>query len=200
MGNGGSKPEQHIFTADAPVSFSQSVLDSLQRNPETDSTRARQTELNVQSRVNSELARIRDAQAKQLADLTASLTTNPPSDKTPAPTTSQRDPNSLAAHLSSPFYQDHSPSKPVKPVVDTPADSGRSRDSVQKEIMDLRQKLDARKKVEKTSPEVEKAKEKVVQCLRAHDRRSLDCWQEVEQFKVEVGKLEKKFVDKVGGR
>lgn len=66
--------------------------------------------------------------------------------------------------------------------------------------MDLRQKLDARKKVEKTSPEVEKAKESVVQCLRAHDRRPLDCWQEVEQFKVEVGKLEKKFVEKVGGR
>jgi len=64
--------------------------------------------------------------------------------------------------------------------------------------MDLRQKLDARKKVEKASPEVEKAKESLVQCLRTNDRRPLDCWQEVEEFKREVGRLEQAFVQKIG--
>ena len=64
--------------------------------------------------------------------------------------------------------------------------------------MDLRQKLDARKKVEKVTPEVEKTKENLVQCLRTNDRRPLDCWQEVEQFKREVGRLEQAFVQKVG--
>lgn len=64
--------------------------------------------------------------------------------------------------------------------------------------MDLRQKLESRKKVEKVSPEVEKAKENLVTCLRHNDRRPLDCWQEVEAFKAEVGKLEKAFIQKAG--
>lgn len=64
--------------------------------------------------------------------------------------------------------------------------------------MDLRQKLDSRKKVEKASPEVEKAKENLVKCLRTNDRRPLDCWQEVETFKAEVGKLEQAFIQKAG--
>jgi altered-inheritance-of-mitochondria protein 13 len=65
---------------------------------------------------------------------------------------------------------------------------------VQKEIMDLRKKLDSRKKLDKVSPEVEKAKESLVTCLRTNDRRPLDCWQEVETFKAEVAKLEKAFI------
>lgn len=162
---------------------------------QTDSTRARNEELKVQQRVQAELQRIRDTQAQQLDTLTASLTTNPP-DEPAVPADPARDPTSLAYHLSSPFYQDHG-AKPVA-TVDTPSDSGRSHDSVQQEIMDLRQKLEQRKQVEKPSPEVEKAKESLVQCLRVNDRRPLDCWQEVEHFKREVGKLEQAFVQKVG--
>lgn len=64
--------------------------------------------------------------------------------------------------------------------------------------MDLRQKLESRKKLDKVSPEVEKAKESLVSCLRMNDRRPLDCWQEVEDFKTEVGKLEKAFIQKAG--
>ncbi len=64
--------------------------------------------------------------------------------------------------------------------------------------MDLRQKLDSRKKLEKPSPEVEKAKNSLVKCLRTNDRRPLDCWEEVEAFKIEVGKLEKVFIEKAG--
>ena len=64
--------------------------------------------------------------------------------------------------------------------------------------MDLRQKLESRKKLDKVSPEVEKAKESLVSCLRKNDRRPLDCWQEVETFKAEVGKLEKAFIQKAG--
>lgn len=64
--------------------------------------------------------------------------------------------------------------------------------------MDLKAKLEQRKKVDRSSPEVEKAKEGLVQCLRANDRRPLDCWQEVEIFKKEVGKLEQAFVQRVG--
>jgi MICOS complex subunit MIC19 len=144
--------------------------------------------------VNSELKRIRDSQAKQLSDLTASLTTNPPSDSSKSQE-SKRDPNSLAAHLSSPFYQDHSS---TAGTAEPKQQSDRTHDSVQKEIMDLKQKLEARKKLDKVSPEVEKAKEELVTCLRTNDRRPLDCWQEVEAFKAEVGKLEKAFIQKAG--
>lgn len=142
--------------------------------------------------MNSELKRIRDKQAAQLSSLTASLTTNPPQNSSTA-SESQRDPNSLAAHLSSPFYQDTSTRSGAK--FDAKEESDRSHDSVQKEIMDLRKKLDGRKKVEKMSPEVEKAKEKLVACLRTNDRRPLDCWEEVEKFKAEVGRMERVFIE-----
>lgn len=160
---------------------------------QSDSTRAKDLELKVQQRVNNELQRIRDRQAAQLTNLTASLTTNPQAEGVPAERT-QRDPNTLAAHLSSPFYQDYN--APAGAVASPKRESDRTHDSVQKEIMDLRQKLEARKKVDKVSPEVEKAKEELVTCLRTNDRRPLDCWQEVETFKQEVGKLEKAFIQK----
>lgn len=64
--------------------------------------------------------------------------------------------------------------------------------------MDLKAKLESRKQIEKTSPEVEKARETVRNCLRKNDRRPLDCWEEVEQFKAEVGKMEKAFVQRAG--
>lgn len=198
-------------TRDAPVRLSQSVINNLQNSPEvrralyqiilcdtytakkTDSTRAQDAELKVQDRVNAELKRIRDSQAQKLDFLTASLTTNPPKEDA-AFSEPQRATTGLAYHLSSPFYHD-SNTKIESPAS---ADSGRSHDSVEKEIMDLRAKLDARKKVEKVPVEVETAKEKLVQCLRTNDRRPLDCWQEVEQFKVQVGKLEQAFIQKAG--
>ncbi|RMX76789.1 hypothetical protein D0869_10405 [Hortaea werneckii] len=175
---------------------------------QSDTTRARTAELKVQHRVNAELQRIRDTQAQQLEQLTASLTTSAPGDDTTTttgsnlPITSEpsKDPTSLAYHLSSPFYQDHSGTNATSTAhtLDTPFDSGRSHDSVARAIMDLKTKLEQRKRTEKASPEVEKAKESMVQCLRMNDRRPLDCWQEVEQFKREVGRLERGFVEKVG--
>jgi len=208
------------LSSDAPVSFSQSVLDSLQRSPEvslpsspvdhqqpqlltiqTDRVRAHDIELRIQSRVQSELTRLRDAHAQQLEDLTARLTTHPPADLS-APSQHQLDaaaePIGLFAHLRSPFYQappttpDSTTARTQKAIA-----SDLSHDSVEKEIMDLRRKLEARKKVEQMSPEVAGVRERLVQCLRINDRRPLDCWQEVEQFKMEVGKLEQEFVRKV---
>ena len=73
------------------------------------------------------------------------------------------------------------------------------RQSVQREIETLRQRLSQRKLREDIMNDkgVEKAKEDVVKCLRINDRRPLDCWQEVEIFKKEVGRLEKDFLGKV---
>lgn len=76
---------------------------------------------------------------------------------------------------------------------------GIDRTAVSKEIDDLRKKLDSRKKTVEMDREVERAKEQVIICLRKNDRRPLDCWQEVEKFKQEVGRLEKKFVDSNAG-
>lgn len=167
--------------------------------PQTDSTRAQTLELQVQSRVNEELTRIRDAGAQKLSDLTASLTTNIQASSPEAPPAEDpaHNPHSLAYHLSSPFYQDHSAGKPAATAAPR-TDSGRSHASVQQEIMDLKAKLESRKQIEKTSPEVEKARETVRNCLRKNDRRPLDCWEEVEQFKAEVGKMEKAFVQRAG--
>lgn len=70
------------------------------------------------------------------------------------------------------------------------------RDTVTKEIEALKKKLESRKRIEQADAAVNKAKEDVVTCLRLHDRRPLDCWKEVETFKMEVGRLEREFVEK----
>lgn len=66
------------------------------------------------------------------------------------------------------------------------------------DIAQLKSKLAQRKKLEKMTPGVERAKEGLVRCLREKDRRPLDCWREVEEFKKEVGVLERRFVDQAG--
>jgi len=71
-----------------------------------------------------------------------------------------------------------------------------SRESVTKEIEALKKKLESRKKIDQLDPAVSKAKEEVAACLRLNDRKPLNCWKEVENFKREVGKLEHQFVEK----
>lgn len=70
---------------------------------------------------------------------------------------------------------------------------------MQKEIENLKAKLKDRKMKQDVveDKEVEKVKEKMVKCLRLNDRRPLDCWEEVEAFKREVGRLEKVFLGRV---
>ena len=73
------------------------------------------------------------------------------------------------------------------------------RESVQREIDGLKQKLSSRKVREEVARDksVEKARVEVVKCLRVNDRRPLDCWSEVEAFRREVGRLEKGFLGRV---
>ncbi|GAB7348137.1 hypothetical protein MBLNU459_g6153t1 [Dothideomycetes sp. NU459] len=181
MGSGSSKPDsQHVFAAGSPVTFSQSVVDSLQNSSETDSVRSRNLELKVQARVQAELEKIRDEEAQRLDSLTAHLT---PADDD-APDSSSADPSSLTERISDAL---------------TPASlkaSDRSHGTVSKEVAELRAKLDKRRRLEQSDPAVDKAKDSLVHCLRMNDRRPLDCWQEVETFKAEVAKLEQKFVDR----
>lgn len=70
---------------------------------------------------------------------------------------------------------------------------------MQKEIQELKRKLEERKKLQDVDSSVEHARESVVKCLRDHDRRPLDCYREVEMFKEEVRRLEGAWVEKVVG-
>lgn len=85
-------------------------------------------------------------------------------------------------------------SSPAKP---DDGDGSTTTYAVGKEVDALRKKLEERKQVRALPEPVEQSRNKVIECLRVHDRRPLDCWQEVEDFKNEVKKLEKSWVDKV---
>jgi altered-inheritance-of-mitochondria protein 13 len=78
-------------------------------------------------------------------------------------------------------------------------DSKPSRQTVSKEVEQLKQKLESRRKVRDIPASVDAARGEVVRCLRENDRRPLDCWKEVEAFKEEVRRLEKGWVEKVVG-
>ena len=68
---------------------------------------------------------------------------------------------------------------------------------MQNDVKELRKKLEQRKKLTAVDEDVEKAKSQVVKCLRENDRRPLDCWKEVENFKNEVRRLEGVWVEKI---
>ena len=68
---------------------------------------------------------------------------------------------------------------------------------VQQEIAKLKKQLSERKVLKDLPPDVQKAREAVVTCLRVNDRRPLDCWAEVEGFKAAVGRMEREFVERI---
>ncbi|ODH35372.1 hypothetical protein ACO22_02945 [Paracoccidioides brasiliensis] len=177
MGAGGSKPaaagtaSRHIFSSDTPVQFSQAFVESLQGSPETDSTRAQTLELHIQNRIAAELERIRARESQTLADLE----------------------KRLAEDSSSPSASPASTNTDGTPVQEL------SSARVRQEISSLSAKLAERRKVRELDEGVEKARGDLVRCLKGNKRRPLDCWREVEGFKREVGRLEKKWVESVVG-
>ncbi|KAJ4297541.1 hypothetical protein N0V90_005433 [Kalmusia sp. IMI 367209] len=187
MGAENSKPSsdvsQHVFSSDAPVRFSNGLVDSLQKNTQTDSTRSKQQELQYQQRLTSELEKLREKEAQNLSELSKTLSHDVEQPAELSLTESVTEKISDATSSSA-----------------TLAEKQKQRDmsnaSVTKEIEALKKKLEARKKLEQADPQLNKAKEDVVACLRTHDRRPLDCWKEVELFKREVGRLERDFVEK----
>jgi altered-inheritance-of-mitochondria protein 13 len=68
---------------------------------------------------------------------------------------------------------------------------------VQNDVTELRKKLERRKKLADVDEGVDKAKSEVIKCLRANDRKPLDCYKEVEKFKEEVRRLESVWVENV---
>ncbi|MCJ1403622.1 hypothetical protein MMC11_006845 [Xylographa trunciseda] len=194
MGQGTSKSSspstQHVFASDTPVRFSQELIDALQASPETDSTRAKDLELHIQSRVNAELSRLEAEQTRALRELEEQISATPDSTTNSSHTSSQP---SVPDQSASRGGRDHG----AKAEGDKLRDLGRQ--SVQKEIVELRQKLQQRKLREDIIGDkaVEKAKQDVVTCLRLNDRRPLDCYKEVEAFKKQVGRLEKDFLGRI---
>ena len=145
---------------------------------QTNSTRISDLELHIQRRVAAELERLSNETSQQLSNLSDSISAENSSESSPD--------SGLFAPLSS-----------SKDEPDKKDDLGRQ--SVQKEIDELKRKLRQRRIKEDVVGDkgVEGAKESVVKCLRENDRRPLDCWREVEAFKKEVGRLEKGFLGRV---
>ncbi|EON66346.1 hypothetical protein W97_05443 [Coniosporium apollinis CBS 100218] len=206
MGAGNSKPEgqqsQHVFAADTPIRFSNELVEKLQSSPEvqhplrfpdanaqistklpqSDTTRAKNLEAQIQARITAELEKIQSTESARFNKVSEEVSAEPSSsseDSSPSIGEKIADAFSSQSTLDAKHKKQHL-----------------SHDSVSKEIAELKRKLEGRKKLEKADPSVEKAKEEVVRCLRVNDRRPLDCWQEVENFRREVGKMERNFVER----
>jgi len=146
----------------------------------------------IQSRVTAELEKLLASSSNDLSSLSESISQEPSSSsftKSGPSLTEKPLVDRIAEKLRGRSAESQSPSEPQAKF---------DRDSVQKEIDALKRKLEARKTITKLDAGVEKAKEDVVSCLKKNDRRPLDCWQEVQNFKTEVGRLEKAFVQKNG--
>lgn len=159
---------------------------------QTDSTRARNLELIIQQRVTSELEKHLKSSSERLSSLSESISKEPAPQSGDSP--SSRDEKPLSKRISEKLRGDEESEEAA-----SRKKAGIDRNAVAKEIDALKKKLDARPKKVELDREVERAKEQVIICLRKNDRRPLDCWQEVEKFKHEVGRLEKKFIDQNAG-
>ncbi|KAJ6008623.1 hypothetical protein N7499_001326 [Penicillium canescens] len=219
MGAGNSKPEasagsQHVFSSNSPVQFSSNLVDALQSNSETDSTRSKALELEIQNRVAQELQRLREREQQTLAEIEKRIAES--KDTTSLPVTAATAPVASSSsgypagslNLDAPRIpfagREHDPvatfAAPQEPAAAQPvAKRDVSRNAVAAEIEQLRTKLDGRRKVADLDDSVAKAKSDVVSCLRLNDRRPLNCWEEVDAFKREVARLEAAFVDRIVG-
>jgi altered-inheritance-of-mitochondria protein 13 len=146
---------------------------------QTNSARSRQLELEYQSRLTSELEKLRNQEAQNLEKLSGSLSEEAAKPTEPSLVEKISDATSSSSTLAEKQRQ-----------------KDMSRNSVTKEVEALKKKLEGRRKIEQENSALRKAKEDVATCLRLHDRRPLDCWKEVETFKREVGLLEKEFVER----
>ncbi|KAH6887967.1 hypothetical protein B0T10DRAFT_489156 [Thelonectria olida] len=156
MGSAESKPvSAHMWKASGPSGISQDLVDSLQSSHETDASRSKIVEAQIQARVAEELKKLQQQEAEAL--------------------------KTAQEKLAAAEYKDDGP----------------THHTVSKEIEEMRKKLEGRKQVRPLPDAVEGARNEVIRCLRENDRRPLDCWQEVENFKAEVKKLEKGWVEKV---
>ncbi|CAI6096614.1 hypothetical protein V2G26_016485 [Clonostachys chloroleuca] len=160
MGASESKPTLagHIWKASGPSSVSHDLLDSLQSNPETDASRARTVEIQIQARVAEELKKLQNQESEALK--------------------AAQDKIAAAAN-------------------ENKSEEGQSRHTVSKQVEEFRRKLEERKQVRTLPENVESARNEVIKCLTDNDRRPLNCYEEVEKFKVEVKKLEQQWVNKV---
>ncbi|KAJ5305743.1 hypothetical protein PENANT_c015G03968 [Penicillium antarcticum] len=219
MGAGNSKPDasagsQHVFSSNSPVQFSSNLVDALQSNSETDSTRSKALELEIQNRVAQELQRLREREQQTLAEIEKRIaeskdTSSLPITAATAPVTSNSSGYPAGSlNLDAPRIpfagREHDPvatfAAPQEPAAAQPvAKRDVSRNAVAAEIEQLRTKLDGRRKVADLDDGVAKAKSDVVSCLRLNDRRPLNCWEEVDAFKREVARLEAAFVDRIVG-
>ncbi|KAL5341491.1 hypothetical protein BJX70DRAFT_358939 [Aspergillus crustosus] len=216
MGAGSSKPEasagsKHIFESNSPIQFSSNLVEGLQSNTETDSARAKTLELEIQARVSQELERLRAREQQTLAEIQKRLeevkdTSSSPSSGAPStvnPTAAVSYPAG-SLDLDAPRIpfagREYEPAPPAAIVeASVPTNRELSRVNVNSEIEELRQKLEGRKKLGELDDGVKKAQASVANCLRLNDRRPLDCWKEVAEFKREVARLEEGFVDRIVG-
>jgi altered-inheritance-of-mitochondria protein 13 len=180
---------------------------------QTDSSRTKAIELEIQKRVAQELERLHQREKQTLAEIEKQLSEVKNTGSVPvtaatapiAPTSSGYPVGSL--NLDAPRVPFAGREYEPSPVLTAPAAAPQaavanrdiSRDSVANEIEQLRSRLDGRRKLAELDEGVSKAKADVVGCLRLNDRRPLDCWQEVDAFKREVAKMEQAFVDRIVG-
>ncbi|KAJ5699086.1 hypothetical protein N7462_001091 [Penicillium macrosclerotiorum] len=219
MGAGSSKPEasgdsKHIFSSNSPVQFSSNLVEALQSTSETDSSRAKAVELEIQNRVAQELQRLREREQQTLAEIEKRLaevkdTGSLPVTAATAPVATSssgypvgslnldapRIPFAGREYEAAPVFAAPQETPAAQPIVTRDI----SRNEVMSEIDQLRSRLDGRRKLAELDEGVAKAKADVVGCLRLNDRRPLDCWKEVDAFKREVAKMEAAFVDRIVG-
>lgn len=187
--------------------------DNLTRSLQTDSSRAKSLELHIQARVAQELERIRQREQQTLAEIEKRLNEGTLTSKAAPSTSGYSVPTTFGPSkytqeqlsLDTPLVpfagQEASTTAAPTPVApgEVQIDRDASRETVLKEIEQLKTKLEGRKKLAAVPENVERARSSVVSCLKLNDRRPLDCWKEVESFKKEVQRLEESFVEKVVG-
>jgi altered-inheritance-of-mitochondria protein 13 len=165
---------------------------------QTDSSREKSLELLIQSRVAKELKQLEEHESRRLREIEEQISAlaASPSSSALVPTDNKVDEAAVAAAVAAAevgAYQGHDGARLQERLQ---AADRLGRESVQREVEALRQRLAQRKAVRQLDQSVEKARRDVVECLRVNDRRPLDCWREVDAFKREVARLEETFVSK----
>lgn len=165
--------------------------------PQTDSTRAKDLESQIQARVTTELQSLLASSKDRYSSKSQAVSDEPFTPPAPPKHPESHPPGFAEKPLLNRVWEKFTGntdadtnSQISRPDLDSQA--------VQSDIEKLRRKLNGARKPREMDKDVKDAQEHVVECLRLNDRRPLDCWKEIERFKEEVAKLEADFVARNG--
>ncbi|KAF8573892.1 hypothetical protein K439DRAFT_1399433 [Ramaria rubella] len=178
---GAGQSTEKVIYSETPIQFSNDLVNRLSdelASPKTNPAQQSILDDHVRSRIQAEIARLREEEEEVKAQIERAL---------------QRE-NIDRERSSAVPESEHGDESSNNGTTDGAV---RSSTSLMEDLREVQTKVERfqRRRGLDDVPDVKATSQTLVECYRANQNTSLDCWKEVAAFKKSVGQAEQKFID-----